>query len=295
MIALPAWMHPPISEQAVTATPARKSAPRRALGTLLRLIGTLLDDRLATRPGLLQAIDPRAKTPALIGLILVTAFLHTVPGLLAVYGLAVALAVLSRVPARRLFGVWLALPLLSALIALPAALNLVTPGAPVCPFGHGIAVTAPGCYVVARFALRALAGVTFALLLVATTRPDHLFHGLRALGAPRMAVMLLAMMARYLVVLARAAEEIHLTKLSRAITTGTLRQEQAWVAAGMGALFRRTQALGEDVYLAMLARGYTGETRMLDAAPPRPRDWGLLAGLLGIGVGIWFLDAGIWR
>jgi energy-coupling factor transporter transmembrane protein EcfT len=71
-------------------------------------------------------------------------------------------------------------------------------------------------------------------------------------------VTLLSMMERYLWVLARAAEEIHLAKASRSIARGSLRDEQAWVAAGIGSLFRRTRALGHEVYLAMISRGYTG-------------------------------------
>jgi cobalt/nickel transport system permease protein len=46
----------------------------------------------------------------------------------------------------------------------------------------------------------------------------------------------------------------------------------------MGSLLRRTQALGQAVFHAMLSRGYTGEARLLD--PPRwaAQDWSFLGG-----------------
>lgn len=295
MASLPAWMHHPAADAAaIPPQPRRRGVVRRGLAELLRLLGLLLDDRLAARPGLLQAIDARVKAPALIGLMVVATLLHGLPALGALYALALALAALSRIPITRVLGAWLVMPLVSALVVLPAALNVFTPGAPLLPLWGSLAVTDAGCYVAARLVLRTLACVTLTLLLVATTPPARLFHGLRALGVPRVAVMLLAMMARYLVVLARAAEEIHLARLSRTLAPGTLRQEQAWVAAGMGALFRRAHALGEDVYLAMLARGYTGDAPLL--APPRLgwRDGVFLAGIMTLAAGILLLDW-LWR
>ena len=74
----------------------------------------------------------------------------------------------------------------------------------------------------------------------------------------------------------RAAEEIHLAKISRSITMTDIRREQAWVAAGMGALFRRTQSMGNAVYLAMVSRGYTGEIYILDEPRWQVTDWAFL-------------------
>ena len=79
------------------------------------------------------------------------------------------------------------------------------------------------------------------------------------IGIPKIFVTLLTMMERYLGVISRSAEEIHLAKLSRTIQSGSLRQEHNWAAAGIGSLFRRSQSLGHQVYMAMISRGYTGE------------------------------------
>ena len=120
-------------------------------------------------------------------------------------------------------------------------------------------MTGSGLIVAGRFLLRSLDCVTLAYLLVATTDPAALLGGLRRLGMPRVFGMVLTMAQRYVAVLLRAAEEIHLAKLSRTIAPARLRGEQRWVAAGIGILFRRTHKLAQEVHLAMISRGYDGE------------------------------------
>ena len=270
----------------------RQSFVRRAVGGFARLLEEMLaNERTAEAPGLLQSLDPRAKVLGLIGLIVVATFLQQPAALALAYALGLLLGALSLLPASRLLRVWLAVPLFSAAIIAPATLNLVTPGPAWLVLWHpahdhfgpyalppAVTITLPGLVVAGRFLLRVAVCVTFAVLLTATTRPDRLFQGLRGLGVPRVFVLLLGMMERYLTVFLRSAQEIHLARLSRTAGTGPPRQEQAGVAAGMGSLLRRTQSLGQAVFHAMLSRGYTGEARLLD--PPRwsAQDWSFLGG-----------------
>jgi cobalt/nickel transport system permease protein len=108
--------------------------------------------------------------------------------------------------------------------------------------------------------------VVLAFILVATTGHSELLSGLRRLGMPQAFGMVLVMAERYLSVLLRVAEEIHLVKLSRTISPGSLGQEHRWVAAGIGNLFRKTRYLTEDVYNAMLSRGFDGEVRVISSS-----------------------------
>jgi cobalt/nickel transport system permease protein len=265
---------------------------RRAVGGFARLLEEMLaNEQTADAPGLLQSLDARVKVLGLVGLIVVATLLQRHIALGLAYALSLLLGFASRLPAGRLARVWLAVPLFSAAIISPAALNVITPGSPLLVLWHpahdhfgpwalppAITITTPGLAVAGRFLLRVGVCVTLAHLLIATTRPDRLLHGLRALGVPRVFVLLLGMMERYLSVFLRSAQEVHLARLSRTAAVGSTRQEQAWVAAGMGSLLRRTEALGQAVFHAMLSRGYTGEARLLD--PPRwaAQDWSFLGG-----------------
>ncbi|MHB9037136.1 MAG: cobalt ECF transporter T component CbiQ [Armatimonadota bacterium] len=273
---------------------------RRAVGSLARLLSDMLqDETTAARRGVLQGIDARFKVVGMIGLIVVATLIHRLSGLALCYALCVTLAAGSRVSFRRFAGVWLVVPLFSAAIMLPATLNIVTPGSPILTIWHftgshfgpwhvpkTLAITDVGLFIAARFILRTGVCVTLAVLLTSTTSHARLFHGLRAMGVPQMFIVLLGMMERYLGTLVRAAEEIHLAKISRSVAIGTLRQEQAWVAAGIGSLFRRTYRLSDNIYMAMLSRGYTGEVRLLDPPRLRFRDWAFLLATVGVGAGL---------
>ncbi|MCL5105452.1 MAG: cobalt ECF transporter T component CbiQ [Armatimonadetes bacterium] len=306
MTLLPEWMRPqstpddwnslPSALENVAKHSRRRGTVRRAMGAFAGLLsGILADDAIASRPGFLQDIDARFKVVGLIGLLVVATFLHGFPALGVCCAVVLVLASASRVPMKRLAGTWLVVPLFSAAIMLPATLNIVTHGSPVWTiwrfssshFGpwtlpDTLCVTDAGLVVAGRFILRTIICVSFAMLLACTTTRPRLFNGLRALGVPRIFVMLLGIMERYLGVLVRSAEEIHLAKISRSVAQGDLRQEQAWVAAGIGSLFRRSYRLSQIVYMAMLSRGYTGEVHLLDPPRSQTRDWIFLAGCVAL-------------
>jgi len=295
MTTLPEWMHPRAELenadytmlQGARTPRLRHGFARGSLKILARFFSEMLDNEaIASRDGLLQSIDSRIKVLTIIGLILAATIVQNITTLFACYIVCIALAALSHIPVNRIAKVWLLIPLFAAVIIFPATLNIVTDGYPVLVLRHlgsdhlgpwhlpgVLTITDNGLYVAGRFILRTAVCVTLALLLAATTQPCKLFKGLRMLGVPKVFVMTLAMMERYIGLLVRVAEEIHLAKLSRTITALGLTRENKSLAAGMGSLFRRTQVLGNSIYLAMLSRGYTGEVHILRVSRPRLRDW----------------------
>lgn len=289
---LPDWY----AESPASVAPQADRAARRT-GLMVRRALASLGEAMAremagpqTHPdSWLGRFDARGKIAGAIILIVVATLVHRLPVLAMMLVVGVVLSLASGTGPRRLGRIWLGVPLFSLAMILPACLNLVTDGAPLLTLWRPgpdaylgpwelpavIAVTRPGVEVAARFLLRVLTCVTLAFMLVATTSPDELLHGLRRLGMPRVFAMVLTMMHRYTVVLLRAAQEIHLAKLSRSMGVVSLAGEQHWVAAGMGSLFRRTRYLADEVHEAMLSRGYDGDLQV--AAPAR---WRLLDGLL---------------
>ena len=259
----------------------RARADRRAIlpvrRALARLAEALAQELTAeTHDSWLARIEPRAKTVGILILIVGATLLHGLWPVAVLFGMAVMMAVSAGLPARRLARVWLAVPLFSLAIILPATLNIVTdgpavltlwrfePGSRLGPWAlpEALTVTASGLIVGGRFVLRSLACVTLTLALIGTTDASTLLNALRRLGMPRVFGMVLAMTHHYLALLLRAAEEIHLAKLSRTIVPGSLRREQRWVAAGIGILFRRTHRLAQEVQEAMLSRGYDGDLQV---------------------------------
>lgn len=217
-------------------------------------------------------LDPRAKILVFLGLVIAVTFLKGVVPLLLASVAAWALLLGAGVGPRRWALVLLSAPAFTLAVAAPAALNVVTGGrtlVTLCRLGGGswgpwtvpeyLTVTDAGLYVAARFLLRATACVLLASGLVASTRPDDLLRGFRALGVPSSFVMVGGMMVSYLGFLLRSAQEIHLAKLSRSFVPMGSGPEQAWAASSLGELYARSRRMAESVAMAMVSRGYRGE------------------------------------
>lgn len=289
-LAIPDWMRQ--TEGSAVSADLGRTAPgvsfaRKALSSFSSLIADMVTQKdSAMRRGYLQPLDARVKTVVIVALVVAMTLVHSWGSLLLGYAVCLVLAAASRLPAKRVLKVWLAVPLFTLAFMLPATLNVVTDGDPLwvvwrsAPLGFlppRLAVTVQGVEIAGKMMLRTADCVTLALLLAYTTRTDRLFRGLRALFVPSLFVTVLIVMDRYLSVIAKVAEEIHMAKLSRSIRSRGLRAEHEWVAAGIGSLFRRTQSLGHQVYLAMLSRGFTGEALVIDDMRLKPADYSLVA------------------
>lgn len=308
MDTLPDWLAPgtPLRVRPAKSPRAGVRLARSSLGALVRTSALLFDDGLPSgRRGALGPFDPRAKVLGLLGLLVAVTWIHGVVPLALCTGGAWLVAAVCRAPLGRMALALLAVPVFTFAVAAPATLNAVTGGEPVWVLAHlgggrvgpwripeVLAVTREGLFVAARFGLRSAACVSLGALLAAVTPPQEILRGLRGLGLPSAFAMVASMTVRYLGVLLRSAEEIHLAKLSRSIAGTGVGREQAWAAAGMGEIYRRSRSLAESVALAMVSRGYTGEVRLL--APPRWRwkDGLLVAAALLAGAGLILWDRG---
>jgi len=275
---LPEWFHTaPVWLNDKPRAPRRSGRfVRKALANLLEALAQELGASEGQARSPLSRLEPRAKVGGVVLLIIATTLVRRLEPLGGLLLAIAVLAVASRVSFRRLARVWIGVPLFSLAIVLPAMLNLVTdgpvlftlcrlgPGVKLGPWGlpDAIAVTRPGALVAARLVLRTLDCVTLAFLLVATTEPSALLSGLRRLGMPRAFGMVLAMMQRYLALLLRASQDIHLARLSRSFAEVDVRAERRWSAAAIGSLFRRTRWLAEEIHQAMVSRGYDGDLQV---------------------------------
>lgn len=287
MASLPSWMvldRPELPPHAPLHRGAWALA-RKGLGEIVGTAAVLLGAGAQEDPGWLGRLDARAKVLGFVGLLLTATFLHGLVTLALVVCEAWTLALVGGVSARRMALAFLAVPAFTLAVAAPAAFNLVTGGAPLwvlCRLGGGswgpwhlpeyLTITDRGVYVAVRFTLRSMACVSLATVLAASGKPQDLLRGLRGLGVPAAFVMVASMMTRYLSLLLESAEQIHLAKLSRSIGGIGVRREQAWTAAGMGEIYRRSRRLAEEVTEAMVSRGYTGEIRSLTVLGWRGRD-----------------------
>lgn len=248
---------------------------------LAGLAGTLDAAReaeaLAEAPGFLQRLDPRFKLAGLLLLILAATLARTLTGLGLVFVIALALAAASGIGLGRLIRrVWLGVLLFSGLIALPAL--VLVPGEALWRLPLlGWPVTLQGLRSAAFLLGRAETAATLGLLLVLTTPWPQVLKALRALGVPAAAVAVLGMTQRYILLLLESAAQMAEARRARLVAPVSGATARRIALASLGALFARSLALAGEVHLAMVARGWRGEVRLLDSFRAAPRDWAALA------------------
>ena len=240
------------------------------------------------KPGLLQGLDARVKLLGVLLLVVCTSLLHSIPLIYGLYGLTLVLALLSRIQAAFFVKrVWLVLPFFVGLIALPATLNIFTPGEKAATlFSLGkeyrlgpyfipaeISMTRQGISVALLLVGRVATSMSLALLLPLTTSWADLLKAVRSLGVPQIYVQTLGMALRYLFLLSQVVREMHIAKKSRTIRPGKTKTEQRWIAGQVGTLFKRSMQLSAEIHRAMMARGYQGEVRILSIFRIRKRDY----------------------
>ena len=233
---------------------------------------------LASKKGMLQAMDPRAKVLSIIMLLLFSALSRDPLPLLAVYLLTVMLALSSRVPLMLFIKrVWIFVPFFTGLVALPSVFNFITPGESVftlATFAHPaalgpfvmpdtICITRQGLQGAGMLMLRVAVSVSLAVLLVLTTRWMDLLHALSVLKVPRTVILVLAMTYRYIHLFLRSLEGMLLARKSRQLSLSAGREERGWISSRLGVLAGKSYHLSTEVHLAMMSRGWTGPHRGL--------------------------------
>jgi len=260
-----------------------RSLARKTADSVARAVKDVLqNEEIAARPGLLQRLDPRVKLLTLILFAVTVSLVHSVWLLTALIGSTMILAALSLVGvgsfARK---VWLSGGLLALLVSLPSALSWFTPGPVVVSIGP-LSLTAPGLMGVATLVTRVVAAAGFALLVIWTMRWPDLLRALSALRMPDVVVATLAMTQKQILTLLRTVEQIHLARESRTLSLGSARENRDWVTERMAFVVRKSMKTADDVYDAMLSRGFTGAMPSLVRLHLATGDWAWAAASLAV-------------
>ena len=239
----------------------------------------IFTEQHARSAGWLQRRDPRIKMVAGLVAILAASLSTSISGLGMLYAATLAAAAASRVP----FGffvkrVWLGIPFFAGIVVVPAI--FFVPGPRLFDLGIGPAHIAPsinGLVGAALFVSRVGVSVSLAVLLGVTTPWADVLKSLRALKVPQVFVLVLSMTYRYIFLFLHTANGILLARKSRVVGRSTGGEQRRWITGTMGNLMSRAFKMSNDVYAAMLARGFGGEVRTFSTYRVRPSDWAMLA------------------
>jgi len=251
---------------------------RTVRGFTEALAQTLEAEDSAREHGLLQALDPRVKVVGVLALVVAAALSRKLPVLAALFGLAIVLALASRLSlwslAKR---VWLVAFGFTFMIAAPAV--FLTPGEVVYRLGW-LAITAQGVRTALMLVARVETAVTLSTLLVLTTPWMHLLKALRALMVPVEVIMLLAMTHRYVVLLTETSNAMFESRQSRMVGRLSGHEQRRLMVNTGGVLLSKTLEMGNQVFLAMQSRGFRGEVRLLDEFRLKGWDYAAICGFV---------------
>ena len=255
------------------------SAAHASLADLGRL------DRLARQHTAVHGLDPRAKmVAAAVFLLCVVSFdRYQVAALLPYAVFPVALAASGRIPFGYLGWRVLAVAPFAVMIG---AFNPWFDRAVLLHFG-GLEITA-GWVSLASILVRVALTVGTALVLVAVTGFEELCRGAQRLGVPRAFTALLALLYRYLFVL--ADETLRVLHAHRLRARGRRGLGIRVGASALGHLLLRTLERARRIDVAMRCRGFDGTLRSPRELHWKTADTVFVAAWCAVFVALRFLD-----
>ncbi len=236
------------------------------------LESVILTESLGRRHGLLQKLDPRIKLVTTLLFIITVSLAHSLWSLAITFVLIMSLSLFSRIPpgffVKRLL---LFIPIFAVVIAVPAL--FITPGDPLLHIARGVTITLQGARTAGFLVLRVTDSLSFGLLLIMTTPWNNILVTLHWFRIPALVVDILGMTYRYIYLYLHTANSMFLARRSRTIGTFSASENRRWLLRALGTTLARTQHLSEEVYMAMLSRGYKGEMHVLSDFRLKPRDF----------------------
>jgi cobalt/nickel transport system permease protein len=112
--------------------------------------------------------------------------------------------------------------------------------------------------------MRVLTSISFVVLLALSTRHAQILKVLRIFKIPQIFVLTISMCYRYVYLFVGILENTHMAIKSRVGGRLHYKKGQRIVAWNIATLWQRSYKLNNDVYSAMISRGFRGEPVILD-------------------------------
>ncbi len=256
----------------------------------------------SSQKGLFQKLDGRVKVLFLLFFIIIVSLKRELTSEIYIGILVFVLALLSRLSITTLYKRILFLGILFGfLIALPSAFNVITRGEIIVPIAKlsrphhfwiyqipaEIGITREGIYGVATLTLRVINSLSLSFLVLYTTSFAEIIRAFKILRVPDSFLLIIALTYKYIFIFSKTVEDMFLAKKSRMIREARETREREWIAGRLAFLFKKTRLRCEEVFNAMMARGFSDTVRLYGFRKMRAADW--LAGVFLFSIGLLFL------
>jgi cobalt ECF transporter T component CbiQ len=256
----------------------------------------------ASMDGFFQRLDARIKVIFLVMFIIIVSLKKEIVPEIVLAGFVFILALMSRLNIisfyKRIFFLGF---LFGFLIALPSAFNIITGGEIVLPLlqfsrdyhfwiyhiPSEIGITREGLNVVAMLSLRVVNSLSLSFLVLYTTPFPDIIKALKVLKVPDGFLMVISLCYKYIFIFAKTVEDMHLAKKSRLVRHVDNDDARSWAVGRIGFIFRKTRIRCEEIFKAMLAKGFTEDIKLYDARKLSSYDL-MTGGVLSL-IGVIFL------
>ena len=257
---------------------------------------------LASRKGFFHDLDNRIKVVFWLFFIIIISLKKEILPELGIFFTVFTLVVLARVDLIKFYKKIFFLGFIFGfLIALPSALNVITHGKVLIPIitlskaydfwvydiPEVIGFTGEGISVVTMLTLRVLNSLSVSFLILYTTPFPEIIKALKVLKVPDTFLIIISLAYKYIFIFARIVTDMYLAKKSRVVGAVNRAEARNWVAGRIAFLFKKTQIKCDDVFKAMIGRGFSGEIKLYRYQKITGRDWA--SGFFLLTVGVLFL------
>lgn len=225
----------------------------------------------AGESGFLQSVDPRVKLLGMLTLLIAAAYTTKMASLAVIHVLLAVAAISSNISLKEyLCRTWLVAFLFAGFAVAPAIFSWVSPGTPVVILyqnssGTGylpgeLSITVQGLKAAGMVLLRCTASLGLVMLLVKTTPFAVMTKAFQSLGVPGVVVMVIDLTYRYLFLFLLLLNDYLFGRRSRIVGREDNRSKLIWIGGALAGFFRLSGEYTKEIFLAMQARGYCGES-----------------------------------
>jgi len=257
---------------------------------------------LSSKKSFLHDLDARIKIVFWILMIAVISLKRAVQPEAAIFLFTFTLAALCRLNLIVFYKKVLVLGFVFGfLVAAPSALNAIVPGKVILPLltlsrphefwiyhvPQIIGITEEGISIISLLTLRVLNSLSISFLILYTTAFADIIKALNVIRVPDTFLIIISMTYKYIFTFAHIVSDMHLAKKARLAGVTGREEARDWIAGRIAFVFKKTQIECDEVFKAMLSRGFSGEIKFYHYRKITGKDWS--TGLCLIAAAIAFL------
>jgi energy-coupling factor transporter transmembrane protein EcfT len=140
---------------------------------------------------------------------------------------------------------------------------------------------------VAMLTMRVINSLSLSFLVLDTTPFPEMVRALKILKVPDTFLIIISLCYKYIFIFSKTIEDMYLAKRARMLREDDNKKAREWTAGRLALIFRKTQLRCEEVFRAMVGRGFSDSIKLYGFGKMRATDWA--SGAILFSVGLLFL------